>query len=426
MSSKTREEELSLDEGITEEKKLPWQIKVFLFTLIVPVESSFQISALRLTPNRIFLLLLFFPCFKAVFSGHVGPRVKTDWLILLFVFWVILALISNHGLATGLESGGIFLLESLGAYLIGRSLIISEDNFRKFTRTLILIIIGLLIFTIPEALTGYNYLRPSAGHSDQRFGLYRAVGPFEHAILYGVFSASAFSLSFFHSKNDPAQKSWRLLKTGCIGLATFLSVSSGPLIALLTQFALIIWAKFTKGSSASWKLLGFFIIILYFAIDLVSDRNPIRAIITKITFSSHTAYTRLIIWEWGLRENVLEHPWLGIGFSEWVRPEWLSSSVDNFWLVTMMRYGLPAFFFLAFGIVSLIVSASNNSALPNSTANPFLNGWRISMLGLIVAASTVHFWNSLFVWFFFLLGSGAYMAQQPHNIETRPTTTRRF
>ena len=307
----------------------------------------------------------------------------------------------------------------MGAYLIGRSLIISEETFQKFTQALIFIIIGLLIFTIPETLTGHNYLRPYAWHSDQRLGLYRAVGPFEHAILYGVFCASAFSLSFFLTKNDPVQKSWRLLKTCCIGLATFLSVSSGPLIALLTQFSLIVWVKVTKGRSGSWELLGFLITILYFTIDLLSDRSPIRAIITKITFSSHTAYTRLTIWEWGFRENVLEHPWFGIGFSEWVRPEWLSSSVDNFWLVTMMRYGLPAFFFLAFGIVSLLVSASKNSTLANSATNPSLNGWRISLLGLIVAASTVHFWNSLFVWFFFLLGSGAYMAQQPQDIDPR-------
>ena len=41
--------------------------------------------------------------------------------------------------------------------------------------------------------------------------------------------------------------------------------------------------------------------------------------------------------------NVWKYPLLGIGLGEWERPAWMfSSTIDAFWLVIMIRTGVPA------------------------------------------------------------------------------------
>jgi hypothetical protein len=47
--------------------------------------------------------------------------------------------------------------------------------------------------------------------------------------------------------------------------------------------------------------------------------------------------------------------------------------------------------------------------------NRFRMGWAAIMVGLAVSGVTVHFWNALFAYFFFLIGTGAWM--------TRPVTS---
>ena len=46
--------------------------------------------------------------------------------------------------------------------------------------------------------------------------------------------------------------------------------------------------------------------------------------------------------------------------------------------------------------------------------NRFRMGWLAIMVGLAVSGVTVHFWNALFAYFFFLIGTGVWM--------TRPVT----
>ncbi len=127
-------------------------------------------------------------------------------------------------------------------------------------------------------------------------------------------------------------------------------------------------------------------------------------LLSYLTFSPATAYFRLIIWEWGFYHNALVNPLFGIGENEWVRPSWMhSTSMDNFWLVQMVTYGIPAFVFLATGTVLFL---ANQPRALSVAAAQMRKGWVISMIGIMVAGCTVHYWNHSFVWYFFVLGLG--------------------
>lgn len=391
---------------------LPWQITLFLLALLIPTEASFNFGELRLTVYRLVLLLFFLPCFLKVFTGQCGRTLPTDWLLLGYSCWVIMALSIHNGLSSGLKSGGILVVESFGGYLFARSFISNELEFGRFVKFFILIIICLSFVTIPEAWTGINILRPDVGHIGGRLGLTRAFGPFDHPIVYGMFCASAVSLALHVTGLNILGKGSQKLRAAWVIVAAFMSVSSGALASVFVQIILAVWNGLTKGMQSKWRLFSFLLVFVYCFIDLLSNRTPMKVILHRLTFSAETAYNRLIIWEWGTKHNVAEHPWIGIGFADWVRPSWMhSTSMDNFWLVNMVRYGFPSFLLLAGGVLALMYAVKQQANL-TEPAKLMRTGWAFSMIGLIIAGCTVHFWNSLYVWFFFLLGSGAWLAAQ--------------
>jgi hypothetical protein len=131
--------------------------------------------------------------------------------------------------------------------------------------------------------------------------------------------------------------------------------------------------------------------------------------LSYLTFSPATADNRLVIWEYASKD-VERNPIWGIGFNDWSRPHWMpSSSMDAFWLVTAVQGGLPAALCLMSGVILLAAGVSRNEASDRRVRRT----WLILIFSLTVAAFTVHFWTTLYAFFFFLLGIGAWMADPP-------------
>jgi hypothetical protein len=108
----------------------------------------------------------------------------------------------------------------------------------------------------------------------------------------------------------------------------------------------------------------------------------------------------------------MRHPFLGIGLGDWTRPVWMSDSMDNFWLLIAMRYGLPAWAMLVALVLGLVVMAARRQGLPESWRRA-RHAWAFTLFGIAVAAATVHLWNALFVLFLFLIGAGAWLTDAP-------------
>ena len=174
----------------------------------------------------------------------------------------------------------------------------------------------------------------------------RVQGSFEHPILFGLFCALAVT-NFWYLFRDNLAK--RLSLTGLAIFMTLMSMSSAPLLSVITQLGMIVWEKISK---ANWKLLGVLSVIGYVVIDLLSNRTPVQVLISYATLNPATAANRLHIWTWGT-QNVAANPIFGIGLNDWFRAPWMvSGSVDNFWLLTAMRYGLPAVIFLIIAVLA--------------------------------------------------------------------------
>lgn len=393
----------------------PFWVAIFLVALVLPSEFSFFVGTLRLTPYRVVLLVTFVPCLFRLLQGGAGSIGLVDVLVMAHVVWCYIVFAVHHGGSVALESGGIRMLELGGAYLIARVYIVDERSFRGAVAVLLALLSLLLPFVLVESLTGYHAIRDTASRImgsgsfstgiDRRFGLARAFGPFDHPILMGVFAASAFGLTRLRGLPRvglPRGRRFPVIAT--IGTALS-SVSSGALAALIAQIGLLVWERFTRHISGRWKILSLLVFIAYMAVDVISNRSGYHVFLHYLTFSQHTAYNRIIIFRYGI-QDVWNNPLLGIGFNVWSKPSWMhSTSMDNFWLVQAVTFGLPGFFTVATAVI-LILSARWD-VLPPRLAR-LRAGWTISVIGMVVAACTVHFWNNLFSYFFLLIGAGSW------------------
>ncbi|QYZ69223.1 hypothetical protein [Neotabrizicola shimadae] len=399
---------------------VPWPVALFFLGMMMPTSVGISLGGLRLSAYRIVLLAMFVPMLMMLLSGRRVRANTFDALVLGHCLLALASLIRWGGLQQGIESGGIYIVEFAGAWLMGRVYIRSYEDFRAFARAFVLTVVAMVAFTLPEALTSVHILHDGlaaisggapAPFIEQRMGLERTFGPFDHPILYGVFSAAAFSMAWFVIAEKRLTNLRGMSQVAGVGLATFLSGSGGPLVVLVMQGFVAAWERAFRGVQGRWlMLLGLFALV-YLGIDLFSNRTPFHVFVTYFTFSTTSAYNRILLFEFGTAE-VARHPFLGIGLGDWQRPVWMSDSMDNFWLLIAMRHGLPAWAMLVGLLLGLVIASARRRGLPEPWKRA-RHAWAFTLFGIAVAAATVHLWNALFVLFLFLIGSGAWLVDAP-------------
>ena len=420
--------------GAAARATLPTAVAAFVVGLAFPPEASVALGGLRLSAYRVVLLAVCLPAGVRTFSRPAAPWLRAaDLLAVGHGLWAGLAL-ALHPQAGGVESAGIYFVESSGAYLLARAYVRDAAALRAVARLAIAMLVVLLPFALAEAVTGAHLVRdlaksvfggPSAHAMERRFGLTRAFASFDHPILFGMFAATAFAFSVeglpSRVRGDPRP----LARTGLVGLAVVASVSSGAFAAVGLVLALRAWERLTRALRGRWKALLSGFLLLWVVVALASPRSPVKVFVSYLTFSPGTGYARLSILDLGV-EEVRRHPWFGIGLGVWTRPDWMaSSSIDNFWLATAMRYGVPSSLLLA-GTVCCVARAVAAARRPGGATDAGLRrAFGFALAGLCVGGCTVHFWNALLALFCFLVGAGGALAAGPGRASVRLNSTRR-
>lgn len=389
----------------------PFWPAILLIAFFVPTEFSFNLGPLRLTPYRLILIVSFLPALLRLFSGKAGPLNSIDFFLGVHLLWAYVVFGVHHGVLAAFESGGIRMLEIGGGYLLARAFITGEREFRGFFAMLGVLLVLLAPIVIFESVTGIFPIKYFStlvtGNEfffpmETRGGFDRAVGSFDHPILLGVFAASGLSILWggsFPRVGHPRVR--RLAAVAAVG-AALSSVSAGAVVVLGVQLALLFWASRTQHIHRRWGLLLFLVIAFYVSIELLSNRSGINVLLHYFTFDAHNAFYRLAIFDWGMI-NVWANPIFGIGFNDWVRADWMTSSMDNLWLLQAVTFGIPGFitFTLPFVIMGFSGWGRHSPRLGRLRTE-----WTIALISLIIAGCTVHFWNNLIVYFFFFLGAG--------------------
>lgn len=387
-------------------------IPIFVVSLALPF--FFYIGPTRLSPYRLILVVIFIPTLTAWLSGSLGRIRLPDILMLLAALWGAVVLIVMHGLDGGLQTAGIFVIETFGAFLFARRYIRDLPAFQRLVTSLVLTILVLLPFAIYENVAGSPILIELFGkvfhvypvvYDEPRLGLRRAQGPFEHFILFGVVCSGVFALSFYVFGN--AKGMGRRLAPILVAMTVFSSLSSGALLSVAVQGGLIAWDKVMARVGRRWIILTTVVVTCFLTVALISNRTPFEVFISYLTFNADNSYMRVLIWHYGML-SVTHHPILGLGLNEWERPSWMPGSIDNFWLVVAVRYGIPGFLFFAGSLLSVCFGLGRLRNLPFEVAQ-CRKGLIITICGMVFALCTVHVWDAPYVLIVLLLGSGMWM-----------------
>ena len=391
-------------------------ILVILFMIFLTLPVSFNIGPARLTPYRILLILLTIPCLISIFSKPVGKLYFFDIALMLLAIWGGITLIYVHGLEA-IEPAVILFLEMYGAYLLGRCYIRNAYDFHRVMFSLFCIVVALIPFALYENLTGnaialklfdpvFTVFREI--EKQPRWGLDRAQGPFEHPILFGVFCSVSFAFTFyvvFYGRSF----FYRCFQSFIVSFATVLSLSSGPITGLFGQAGLIGWGLVTKGVEGRWHILVLMIAGAWIAVDLYSNRSPPAVFISRLAFNQDTAYMRLLIWEYG-SNAALAYPIFGNGFNDWdwARPDFMTSTIDMFFLALAIRHGI----IFSGGLLILFITIGLK-LMYKKIDDDFVSACRMACVvcfcGYFLTAWTVLFWNANFVLFFLMIGSSIWI-----------------
>lgn len=399
--------------GVAGGGRLALPVVFFLLALAVPF--VIQLGGLRLSIYRIILIVMIAPLLFMWLSGRAGRIRIADISLILLSLWASVSLAVVHDIRTGIEGGGIFFTETVGAFLLARCFVRNEEAFRMVVRVLFLMVLALSPFAIIEAVTGQNLLMSffslfgpthSAFRMEPRLGLERVQATFEHPILFGVFCASLVGLT---GKVLGYRKGalWNVSATSYVIFVAFLSLSSGPLAGILIQILFILYDYTFRMISIRWWAALVVGSILGAILEVFSNRTLPEIFIAYFALSQYTAYLRILIWEFGVA-SIMAHPWFGIGFNEYERASWMSFSIDMFWIVFAVRHGIIAWFFTFLAFFAVLLPVIFKRGLTDRQAQYRL-GFVFSMIGLFLCGWTVHLWNAIYVLFLFLLGSGVWL-----------------
>lgn len=406
---------------------------VVVYMLCVALSSRFTIDffGLALFPCRLFLLIMFVPAAIALGRSPTVRLQSFDWIVLLFAAWTVLSLIVNNGFERGLKFGGSLAYETLGGYLIARAYVRDIEQMRKILTVYLLLIAALGLMAIPESVFGIKVFRyldiftaeaqphMMAVDGEMRLGLHRAAVSFDHPILYGVFCGACLGFAWYMYMDT--WKRW--LPIAIIVFATFFSLSSVALLACILAIALIAWEWITRPVQYRTAITLSFCAIIYVVAQALTNRNVYEIILPLIILDPWSAHYRLLIWDY-VTANLVENPIFGLGLNDWVRPKWMTPSVDCYWLVVALMGGFPALAMLAAAIILLLRRVHQQHASAESRERRMARlGWTVMMLVLAFQAFTVHYWGAMNSFFFFVLGFGAWMTDSGKGlsaVESRP------
>ncbi|WP_420587361.1 O-antigen ligase family protein [Ruegeria sp.] len=391
-------------------KRTPFVIPLLFLGFVLPF--YFDVAGLEIGTYRLVLLIFIIPAMVRWLDGS-GGFYAPDYMMLIYALWGSLALLYNHGFARW-EFIGIVIVETLGPYFIARWMIRDADAFRTFAVWMFILILFMLPFSIYQSLMDKSLILDffakigkvaKVVYDEPRLGLYRAQGSMPHPILFGIFCSVGFSLTWYvlgYNKN----LGHKIPRIGVVLAATFTSLSSGAWLSVAVQIALMLWKVVFNAIRIKWNLLLYLFAGFYLLVDIVATRPPVQLFAAYMTLNSRSAWYRIHIFN-NASDDVLNNPIFGIGINPFSRPAWMVGSLDNFWMVVALRYGLPALILLVAILVVIYVKVGRVQ-LSGRLASYRL-GYFFALTGFSIAAISVHLWEATFCLLMFMLGAGLWM-----------------
>lgn len=396
------------------------------YVLLVPPQFNITVGTTLLPVYRFMLI----PAVLYVMGSALRGRIRfnwIDWSIIAATAWIALALFMTTEATEAFTAVVAQTTDIAFAYFFGRYTIRSVRDLRMFLIFMApaLLVLGLIL--IAESLTHQRLLQQVAGAItgknvaygiDLRLGLFRAPGPFPHPILAGVFLASFLPLYAL-----VGLRNWPKVVGIIAAYCSFFTVSSAALLGLVLVSGLIAYNWLSERiTNISWRLFFFFTAVFIFFAETATGSGSVGLIMRFGSLNSHSSFWRALIWDYGTK-NVAANPWFGLGYKDWVRPIWMqTNSVDHFWLLIAMRFGILPAALLALATTLAVFQLMRAASQAGYHDRRALIGVAMSLAIFAISIISVALWLSAHIWFFMLLGLAATLARSAGDDQRLPAT----
>lgn len=397
-----------------------WMPVVIFASILMTPEARIDLGGFQLYPYRLALIASLPAMLVKVARNPVRPGFA-DVAITASSMMIFIAMALRYPLDVALKTGGASTLDALLAYFAGRIFFRSSLDVRRFLYRISPLLLGVAIIMALESVSHNYILRPLVGavtgHSpaaalnrmyEIRVGLLRATGPFLHPIAAGLFFGSLVPL--FYSADLPK---WRWLGLiGCLG--GVFGWSSAGIVGIVAGLGLGMYDSFQRRYRVGWAGLLIGVLAIAVLIELFTQSGLVKFVIRYAALNPQTGYFRLLIWEYGWA-SVAKSPWIGIGYFEsYDRPAWMhSDSVDNYWLLQALRYGVPSMALMFVGVIAIMFSlgmSRQGPELGSLNNRRMATGISIALATTIISLLTSAPWGADMVWLILLFGMGAGLA----------------
>ncbi|MAE92348.1 MAG: hypothetical protein CMI67_22705 [Pelagibaca sp.] len=353
-------------------------------------------------PYRLFLIGYFL---YAQFKGKNKLHHGFERYLVAALVWVALSNIVRRG-ADGIEPSAIYFLEVWVGYLIGRNAITSIADFKRYIKNYLLLLLILVPFAIYESQTGHRILHVWAskltgvyaehylGPEYFRYGVHRSSTIFSHPILYSVCASSLFVFVISKAYGS-AQKT---LFAIAVITALLTAMTSAGFLMVFLALILIAIERLSKTISVLKPMILYSGAFMLVVIELLSDRGAVKLIMSSLALNPQTAYMRYAQYEYS-KDDIMANPLWGTG-GEWTRPLGMPGSIDNYWIIMTLQFGL---FNLIMMVLFWVGLARGLYAVRNVSLYFFYA--YVSMTALGVSALTVHFFDRAQILAYMLLGT---------------------
>lgn len=399
---------------------VPVYLAVILgYILLLPPQFNVSIGGSVLPPYRFFLI----PAALYVLGTGLRGRFTMTWpdyLMIGATAWVCLAIFMTTEAVEAFTTAVAQSVDIGLAYFFARAVFQKPRDLRLF---LLLMVPGLAVMgalLVFEAVTKQHVLQPFfarlTGKSfyvpiDMRMGLMRAQGSFPHPILAGIFMASFLPLFWLSGL-----RGWPRFVGVIAAFASFFTFSSAAMLALTAGTALVAYNWLSERiANLTWRLFFVGVGVLTFATELGTNSGMFNLMMRYAALNAGSAYNRVLIWRYGT-ENVRKNPWFGLGYGDWERPSWMVGSLDHYWLLLAMQFGVMAPILIALAMIIALVVLARETQYGNLADRRTKRGLAIAMGVFALGVISVSVWLSAQIWFFAMLGMtvgiGSYAARR--------------
>lgn len=399
---------------------------LLLYSTLLPQEVRITLAGQVIYPYRAVAFIMLPWLLNRIATGRLPFRPADLWMF-AGVTWMVVSFCAFYGLTDGIRRGGALAFDVIAPYLIAR---ISVRNLQDVRRLLIFAAPGLLLAGVSmmvESVSHRQLVRPFAAaifgplfyyengqavatakeFNVVRLGLLRAHGPFSHPILAGLFLASFLPIYL-----NSSIKKWPYVFGMTASLFAIFSVSSAAFLSIIISGILLGYDRLQAHiGGVGWRFFVFTLFTFLLAVEIASQ-NGVLPILIRYTLDPQTGYYRQLIWEYGMR-SIANHPWFGIGFTDYERLPWMITSIDNHWLLPGVRHGYIAAICIFMSSLVGILSLAKTSVCLGKTDGVLAKAIIFSLTGLIIAAFTTSFFGGIQTWFFMIVGISLSMPARP-------------